>query len=70
MSRGAMGLRGHEPLVQVLTPAQRALEARAQDLLQGKRVARVYLQASQLVIVMEDGGEFTMTCDGGFTEVS
>lgn len=70
MKHGTFTVKGERPIVQVLTPAQQAVERRAKELLEGRVVNRVILYGDQLVLQMDNGGEFTMTCSGGFTEVN
>ncbi len=62
--------RGETPIVQVLTPAQRALEHRAKETLEGRTIENVALFSDQLVVTLDNGANFTFTCEGGFVEIN
>ena len=64
-----MKFKGAQPIVQVLNPREKQLEEKARDVLIGRTVTGVFLIQDQLRIQLDDGGVFTMACDGGFKEV-
>jgi hypothetical protein len=64
-----MPLVGAEVLVQVLTPAQKELERKAKELLLDRRIIGVFLVQEQLLLRLDDGGQFAINCPGGFKEV-
>ena len=60
---------GAPVLVQNMTPVQKDLERKARELLLDRRVVDVRLVQEQLLIRLDDGGQFAINCPGGFKEV-
>lgn len=63
------GFRGHQPIVQIHSPPKTPLEEKARELLLNKTIVGVELTGDQLLIQLDDGGQFAMNSEGGFNEV-